>query len=316
MATRARSARDVVPLSSVPEVELRRLLGDERNAWRDRLGWEAPEPIELAVQAIACGVLDGAALNAGGSACGYVACQPSAALVRLCGVRLDPGVTEADAFALAAAIVASAPASARIEGQLTAFEAQPALDAAFRHLGFTVESRQYLRRALPLPSPSRAERERPGQGAVLRLASPGDLMDCARVLVEAHDGGVEARINQAFRTESGAHTYLCEVSDGPAGTAAASRVAIWRGRIAGFCLATVISPGMGHVPQIAVHPSAQGTGLGGRLLRRALGALARQGCERVSLSVSLGNPRAAEWYRRQGFEPVTRFSSYHREAPG
>jgi ribosomal protein S18 acetylase RimI-like enzyme len=94
-----------------------------------------------------------------------------------------------------------------------------------------------------------------------------------------------------------------------------SSVAVAGGTITGFCLASVISPGVGHVPQIAVEPQAQGDGIGGRLLDRALSGLARAGCRRATLSVSRSNVRAGTWYHRRGFRIVTRFASYHRD-PG
>ena len=139
------------------------------------------------------------------------------------------------------------------------------------------------------------------------------------MLVAAHAGGVEARINQAFRTEHAAVAYLREVVEsGGCGPVQddASTVVTLRGRIVGFCIATTTAPGVGHVPQIALDPGLQGRGLGSVLLGHALESLVADGCGRVTLSVSRSNGRASAWYRRVGFRPLLPFASYTRDASG
>ena len=68
-----------------------------------------------------------------------------------------------------------------------------------------------------------------------------------------------------------------------------------------------------HLPQVAVHPAAQGRGLGRALLARAATVAAGAGRVRLTLSVSCGNLRAAGWYGRLGFEELARFSAYYRD---
>jgi mycothiol synthase len=64
-------------------------------------------------------------------------------------------------------------------------------------------------------------------------------------------------------------------------------------------------PGVGEVYNLAIHPDAQGAGLGGLLLYAGLEHLQRLGCAEVILWVDLGNERAVELYTSQGF--VTRW---------
>ena len=122
--------------------------------------------------------------------------------------------------------------------------------------------------------------------------------------------------DESFRTEAAALSYLrelVELSGCGRVDPAASVVAHYQGRIAGFCIASSTSETVGHVPQIAVVPDVQGRGLGASLLGSAVRRLREHGCGRVTLSVSLANTRASAWYRRAGFRPLTVFASYHRD---
>ncbi|MDX1619625.1 MAG: GNAT family N-acetyltransferase [Nitriliruptorales bacterium] len=57
----------------------------------------------------------------------------------------------------------------------------------------------------------------------------------------------------------------------------------------------------GEVYNLAIHPEAQGRGLGGALLRAGLRHLAEQGCGRVILWVDMANERGVQLYERHGF---------------
>ncbi|HEX2029328.1 MAG TPA: GNAT family N-acetyltransferase [Nitriliruptorales bacterium] len=61
--------------------------------------------------------------------------------------------------------------------------------------------------------------------------------------------------------------------------------------------------GAGEVYNLAVHPSAQGTGLGRALLRAGLAHLHARGCADVILWVDVGNEPARRLYRSEGFAP-------------
>lgn len=59
--------------------------------------------------------------------------------------------------------------------------------------------------------------------------------------------------------------------------------------------------GWGHLDRIAVHPRAQGRGLGGEALRFAIDTLRRAGARRIGLSTQRDNPRSQRLYARFGF---------------
>ncbi len=88
--------------------------------------------------------------------------------------------------------------------------------------------------------------------------------------------------------------------DGPGFLVAETAV----GEIAGYVVAdTVPNHGrpLGHVKDLAVHPSRRGEGLGGRLLERALGVLRARDASRVKLEVRADNDAAIGLYRSRGF---------------
>lgn len=318
MATAPQDAHaDISALSEVPHSDLLELFERERQGWLDRLLWDTLDGADLALSAVSSRIMDGAALRRGARWDGFVSVQPSRPLTRLCGGWMHASVTASEAIALVRGALRRVPARARIEGQLVAFETQALFDVAFAAAGFSREPREYLVADLDAAALPPLPRDRPDAGEHRLLSVDALLLpDCARVLVDAHRGSVEAVINAAFRSERGAREYLQDIVANmgcgqaiPEGCLAAVRGGI----VEGFCMATMISPGIGHVPQVAVSPAAQGLGLGSTLLSASQRALVRRGARRVTLSVSVANGRAAGWYGRLGFRPATRFSAYYRD---
>lgn len=70
---------------------------------------------------------------------------------------------------------------------------------------------------------------------------------------------------------------------------------------------------LGHIKDLAVHPEAQGEGLGRRLLDRALFSLAVDGATLVKLEVRESNGRAKSLYSSVGFEPMRRVPRYYED---
>ena len=308
MASPRPARLDVVPVERLPAERLRELFDSEREAWRHRLGWECAASAPAMTRAVEWGVVRGAALLDGGDAVGMLVHQASASITRFCGAVLPPRHAHAAASLLDASL-AAIPSHVRIEGQLTAFEAQEAVDAAFRERGFCVEPRDFLSLEGPL-----AGGDAP-PGVALGQLDASDLTACGQLLVEAHAGSVEAVINDVFRTETAAVGYLRDLVDTRGcGTvdAQASAVARQRGRVIGLCVASWTSMATGHVPQIAVAPGAQGRGVGRLLLARAVERLRAGGAGRVTLSTTRSNVRASSWYAALGFRPLTTFAAYHR----
>ena len=91
-------------------------------------------------------------------------------------------------------------------------------------------------------------------------------------------------------------------------------VAVTNGSVAGYVVGDVTPTygrDLGHIKDLAVHPTAQGNGIGRRLLQRAVLGLTVEGVGRIKLEVREHNSPARGLYRSEGFDPVTRLSGYY-----
>jgi len=317
VATRPQPSLVTCPLTDLAAAQVRSLLASERRHWADRLGWDLRESLELTHQAISCGVLGGIAATLDGHAVGYLSCHPSANVLRLCGAHVAPDAPSTTSLALVEGVLGVKGAwDKRLEGQLTVFEAQAAMDAAFRAHGASVVERAFLGLELAAPRLRAEPRVKSPAGCELVPFQRSLVPQCARVLVAAHAGTIEASINTAFGSPALARSYLTEIVTGPGCGVVhetASSVAVSAGQVVGFCLATAISPAVGHLPQVVVDPSFQGQGIGSALMARTLAALRGESFRRVTLSVSRENSIPAAWYLRLGFAEIAGFSAYCRQ---
>lgn len=91
-------------------------------------------------------------------------------------------------------------------------------------------------------------------------------------------------------------------------------VALRDGAVVGYAVADVNSNHgreLGHLKDIAVHPEAQGEGIGRALLQRVLFTLAVEGAAVVKLEVREDNDVAQSLYEDVGFERVRRVPAYY-----
>ena len=70
---------------------------------------------------------------------------------------------------------------------------------------------------------------------------------------------------------------------------------------------------IGHIKDLAVHPDAQGEGLGRRLLRASLSELAAAGASVVKLEVRERNHRAQSLYADEGLRAARRIPRYYSD---
>ncbi|MEM7243705.1 MAG: N-acetyltransferase [Acidobacteriota bacterium] len=300
----------VTSLRSVPRPALLALLRAERDTWARRLRWSPPDPGQVLELAASSGMLQGLALQRGEELIGYGSTHSSPGLFRVGSFYLRPEAPPESVDLLVAALLGSNDGR-RFEAQLSAFEWQDQLDRAMTARGVTVTPRDWL--ALDL-------RRLPAEptGLDLRLApwTVRSIAECADLLVQAHQGSTEAAINATFRDRRSAHSYLEDLVRGPGCgrfSPSISRLAHVDGRLAGFCVVTDVGPAAAHLPQVAVAPDCWGGGVGTALLLAAATSAREAGHSWLTLSVSRSNARAAEWYRRLGFQGLSRFSAYHAD---
>jgi ribosomal protein S18 acetylase RimI-like enzyme len=210
------------------------------------------------------------------------------------------------------------PSIHRVESQFIG-HGMPWLSGFFQSRGFAEYGRVFLRRSLD-GFPSEIPRD---ANFHFEICSPACLAEAAYLMQEAHEGSIDAEMNEAYRTRDGCRTLLDNILHRRGcGDPVPSASFLARDNVngvSGFVLATQISPGHAHLAQIAVSPAMQGRGLGRFFLQRALVALAEKGFRTVSLIVSGANRKAYALYESLGFQevlcfPVFSWDSVSRES--
>jgi len=113
---------------------------------------------------------------------------------------------------------------------------------------------------------------------------------------------------QPFRPEYTAAAFRDTVLDAGSLAARMDRMVVFvaegGGQVVGTIAAAPIDAARGHLRGMAVLPSSAATGLGRRLLRRALDELTAAGCRRATLNTTAPLARACRFYQSAGFAPT------------
>lgn len=312
---------EVIDLSRVSAVALEPLWEREIRHWRETLGWDVRGAIRGLKRAVERGSVAGKVALAGEEVLGY----------GYFGVEGRRGVVSGLVAPHGSSIVGEALVSAvleemesvgvgRVETQFMGFEA-PWLTPCFEARGFETCWREFLRRPVTgLSSASSLEaRASEARGVLVLPWSGWNLSEMAQLMEQAHRGGVDASVNELYRSTEGCRLLLNNIArQRGCGEPLLSASMVARDgatdRAAGFALVTEIAPGHGHLAQIAVAPAYQRRGVGTLLLANVLRQLEASECESISLMYSTANRRAGSLYRAAAFEPVYRFPVFTRDA--
>jgi ribosomal protein S18 acetylase RimI-like enzyme len=302
----------ILPISQAAPELVGALMRDEERAWRSELNWDYSPIREILVSFLEHNLLPGLVAVDGSKAIGYTyhLIHKHKGIIGTFYALKESCSQEVVNELLAGAIESLTDSGEvrRIEAQIMPFNDIGVIEEFTRH-GFSHYSRYFLE--LPLsgyinPARDTADRIISWDSQLLPLA--------AEVAFRSYQNEADARICEDYCSAPGCESYLRSLVENPGcGTFLpdASYIALdEHGRPCGFIVASRISRGAGMIPQIAIHPSHQGRGVGTGLMRRALGSFQSLGYRSVGLTVTLKNRRAFEWYRRIGFQPRKEFGAY------
>jgi ribosomal protein S18 acetylase RimI-like enzyme len=306
----------VVDLRQLRSHDLEPLLNEETEVWRDKLDWDFSASATLVRRFLDMQALTGYSLLINERPVGYtyfVAEEKKALIGDLYVTR--EFVTARNEELLLNAVVGGAmktPFIQRIESQLLMLRAG-------------------ARIALPQPRYLRMHRRTfmevelaSTSGLAPGQLSPGFLVDgwtqrkqedAAVLIADAYRGHVDSEINDQYRSPAGARRFLLNIIQFPGCGSffqPASFLALdaASGTLCGMCLSSLVHTNVGHITQVCVSQAARGKGLGYELIRRSLEALARHGCLKASLTVTVANEGAIALYERMGFRMTRDFSAY------
>jgi ribosomal protein S18 acetylase RimI-like enzyme len=152
----------------------------------------------------------------------------------------------------------------------------------------------------------------------IRAWEETDFTQSARVIHRSYRGQHDSRINSQYASEDGCAELLMILTDQiwcgdflPQVSRVAVRAAT-RKQV-GVLIASRIAAGIGHIGQISVHPTYQGSGLGRRMIYGALSEFYGLGFNSVSLAVTSANAAALHLYESCGFRRVHAFPVFYKE---
>lgn len=308
-------ADPVVELRRIATEQLAPVLEEEIAAWRTELDWDFGPSADLVRRFVHMQALNGFALMRGPRVIGYsyYVCEEGKGLIGDLYVMRDHRTPENEDALLRALLDAMwrTPGVRRVEAQLMMLSSP--LDRKVPNQDwFHAYPRRFLEADL-----SGIVKLLPREPAEIAISHwpEGRQDETARLIANAYQGHVDSRINDQYRSASGARRFLMNIVQYPGcGTffAPASFAATERGgrELRGVSLASLVASDIGHITQVCVAPSHKSIGLGYELMRRSLLAIAAHGCRRVSLTVTASNLSAIRLYEQMGFLTRRNFAAY------
>jgi ribosomal protein S18 acetylase RimI-like enzyme len=303
-----------IPISQLPAEALIPLMQEEEQAWMSDLCWDYSPIRQILDSFIRQKLLPGyvAVINKEEAlAYTYFLVNRSKGTIGALYASNSPHAPKAveQLLSLTIASLKDSPKINRIEAQLMPFNGQE-LTSSFLHQGFHFLPRYYLSLDLALFSAtqSKASRQRilSWDSAYIELA--------AKMTLLSYKNQADAEICEDYRTQSGCEGYLRSLIQNPGCGVFmpdTSFIALDDlGALCGYIICCCISNRVGMIPQIAIHPSHQGKGVGSALMFTCLEQLKAMGFLSASLTVTLKNQRAHDWYRRLGFEIRKEFGAF------
>ena len=309
----------IVDLECVRPSDLEGFFRRELALWRDRLSWDVTSAVTAFRRALDHGGVLGKAVRCGSSTAAYGYFLVESGRGVLTGLAIAPEWRGRDVGPLLVRAMLGElrlRGVSRIESQFVSFQA-PWLVSCFEAEGFETFVREFRRRPLTAGR-FRASAAPEGDDFVHRSWKSWNLTEASSIMHSAHAAGIDARMNELYRSSEGCRSLLTSVlRHRGCGAAILDASSVARDprsdRAAGFAVVTETSVRKAHLAQLAVAPDCQGRGLGRRILSRVIERLSDMGYEGLSLMVSRENHRALDLYRSMGFELVIAFPVFSRD---
>jgi ribosomal protein S18 acetylase RimI-like enzyme len=305
----------ILDLRTVDMESLAPVLAEQIVAWREELDWDFTLSANLVRRFVQMHALTGYALVARNDPTqvigySYYVCEEGKGLIGDLYILKQYRKWELEYALFQASIDAiwQTPAAQRIEAQLLMLA-----DAPNRRLPHPNRFRGFPRFFLEAPAGVRLPaRNLPPAISIVPWTEAWQEAT-GRLIAHAYQNHIDSQINDQYRSAIGARRFLNNIVQYPGcGTffAPASFAAIAAGALCGVSLASLVAQDVGHITQVCVAPSYQGTGLGYELVRRSMDALAAHRCRAVSLTVTEANESALRLYRNMGFVKRRAFAAY------
>lgn len=319
------SAIEIVDLRRLLPSDMEALLADEALAWQQNLLWDYSATASMIRKFLEGRALNGYAAMEAGQAIGFTfyVYEAGKGLVGDLFVRPQHR-RDAVYFRLLThtlETLEATPGIRRVEAQLLhsgTGTGNAAVRALFASRGYACHDRSFLKLQLANVVPVM---ENSATGIRITDWDASRFLDSANLITRAYAGHVDCEVSDQYRTQGGALRFLDNIIHYPgcgeffpAASLLAYEDASATSPPCGMILTSVVSVGVAHITQLCVSPERQGTGLGRRLLRKALGILAAQGFQTVTLTATDANTGAINLYRKAGFADMLRFPAFVWEA--
>lgn len=314
-------APELVDLRRLEAEDLDSVLEEETRAWREELHWDFRKSADLVRRFVDLRALNGSALISAGNVVGYAyyVLEDHKGLVGDLYVSRRLRNPENENRLLAAALepLMRSRRTFRVESQLMMIDGTPGRSVPCDEC-LTVYPRNFM-----LADLQQASALRPGnvrRGVYLEKWSDQYQDAAAQLIASAYVGHVDSRINDQYRSISGARRFLFNIIQYPGcgaffKSASFAAFEILTGRMCGVSLGSVVAPEIGHITQICVAPWVRHTGVGYELLRHSLSAFQGYGCREAGLTVTAANADAVKLYESVGFQTRRVFNAYVWERP-
>jgi len=306
---------ELIELRHLSGSDLRQLLWEEIDAWRELLDWDFTPSADLVMRFVDLQSLSGFAALVNGRIAGYsyFLAEERKGLIGDVYVMREHRTFSRENGLLQAVMeeLVNICAVRRVESQLMMLDSPLS-----RPMVYGDHMREFRRTFMVW------ERDFWGHGAtkaedMLLFESWREERqeEAAQMIAHAYRGHIDSNINDQYQSIPGARRFVTNIIQFPGCGrffSPASCIAFRKdtGVPCGLILGSIVNEGVGHITQICVTPESRGIGIGYELLRRALREFAEHGCRKVSLTVTSSNASAIRLYERMGFRRVHEFAAH------